>query len=84
MSVAEAIASAGMQKYFNCITSRLNGYNGLTSCNSGRQSISIMEVLIMEEIKVSKKEIIRFRVAEMLHKVARFVKSFSYRMEVIK
>ena len=38
----------------------------------------------MEEIKVTKKEIIRFRVAEMLHKVARFVKSFSYRMEVIK
>ena len=38
----------------------------------------------MEEIKVSKKEIIRFRVAELLHKVSRFVKSFSYRMEVIK
>ena len=26
MSVAEAIASAGMQKYFNCIIARLNGY----------------------------------------------------------
>ena len=38
----------------------------------------------MEEIKVSKKAIIRFRVAELLHKVARFVKSFNYRMEVIK
>ena len=38
----------------------------------------------MEEIKVTKKEIIRFRVEEMLHKVARFVKSFNYRMEVIK
>ena len=38
----------------------------------------------MEEIRVSKKEIIRFRVAELLHKVARYVKSFSYRMEVIK
>ena len=38
----------------------------------------------MEEIKVSKKAIIRFRVEELLHKVARFVKSFSYRMEVIK
>ena len=38
----------------------------------------------MESIKVSKKEIIRFRVAELLHKVARYVKSFSYRMEVIK
>ena len=38
----------------------------------------------MESIKVSKKEIIRFRVAEMLRKVAKFVKSFSYRMEVIK
>ena len=38
----------------------------------------------METIKVSKKEIIRFRVAELLRKVNRFVKSFSYRMEVIK
>ena len=38
----------------------------------------------MEEIKVTKKAIIRFRVAEMLHKVARFIKSFSYRMEVIR
>ena len=38
----------------------------------------------MEEIKVTKKEIIRFRVAEMLRKVAKFVKSFSYRMEVIR
>lgn len=26
MSVAEAIASAGMQKYINCIIARLNGY----------------------------------------------------------
>ena len=38
----------------------------------------------MEEIKVPKKEIIRFRVAELLHKVARYVKSFNCRMEVIK
>ena len=38
----------------------------------------------MESIKVSKKEIIRFRVAEMLRKVSKFVKSLSYRMEVIK
>ena len=38
----------------------------------------------MESIRASKKEIIRFRVAELLHKVARFVKSFNYRMEVIK
>ena len=38
----------------------------------------------MEEIRVSKKEIIRFRVAEILRKVAKFVKSFNYRMEVIK
>ena len=37
----------------------------------------------MEEIKVTKKAIIRFRVAELLHKVARFVKSFNVRMEVI-
>ena len=38
----------------------------------------------MEEIKVTKKEIIRFRVEEMLRKVAKFVKSFSCRMEVIR
>ena len=38
----------------------------------------------MEEIKVSKKEIIRFRVAELLRKVNKFVKSFSYRMETIR
>ena len=38
----------------------------------------------MEEIRVSKKEIIRFRVAELLHKVAKFVKSFNCRMEVIR
>ena len=43
-----------------------------------------MEVITMESIKVTKKEIIRFRVAELLHKVARYVKSFNYRMEVIK
>ena len=38
----------------------------------------------MESIRVTKKEIIRFRVAELMHKVSRFVKSFNYRMEVIK
>ena len=38
----------------------------------------------MESISVKKSEVIRFRVAEMMHRVARFVKSFSYRMEVIK
>ena len=38
----------------------------------------------MESIRVTKKEIIRFRVAELLHKVARFVKSFNYRMETIR
>ena len=38
----------------------------------------------MEEIKVTKKEIIRFRVAEMLRKVNKFVKSFSCRMETIR
>ena len=38
----------------------------------------------MEEIKVTKKEIIRFRVAELLRKVNRFVKSFGCHMEVIK
>ena len=38
----------------------------------------------MEEISVSKKAIIRFRIAELMRKVNKFVKSFSYRMEVIK
>ena len=38
----------------------------------------------MEEISVKKSEVIRFRVSELLHKVARFVKSFNYRMEVIR
>ena len=38
----------------------------------------------MESISVKKSEVIRFRVAEILRKVNRFVKSFSYRMEVIK
>ena len=38
----------------------------------------------MEEIRVSKKEVIRFRVAELLRKVARYVKSFNCKMEVIK
>ena len=38
----------------------------------------------MESISVKKSDVIRFRVAEILRKVARFVKSFSYRMEVIK
>ena len=38
----------------------------------------------MESISVKKSEIIRFRVAEILRKVNKFVKSFSYRMEVIR
>ena len=38
----------------------------------------------METISVKRTEVIRFRVAELLHKVARYVKSFSYRMEVIR
>ena len=38
----------------------------------------------MESISIKKSEVIRFRVAELLRKVAKFVKSFSYRMEVIK
>ena len=37
----------------------------------------------MESISVKKSAIIRFRIEEILRKVARFVKSFSYRMEVI-
>ena len=38
----------------------------------------------METISVKKSEVIRFRVAEMLRKVNKFVKSFSYRMETIR
>ena len=38
----------------------------------------------MESISVKKSEVIRFRVEELLHRVARFIKSFNYRMEVIK
>lgn len=38
----------------------------------------------MESISVKKSEVIRFRVAEMLRKVNRFVKSFGCHMEVIK
>ena len=38
----------------------------------------------MESISVKKSEVIRFRVAEILRKVNKFVKSFSYRMEAIK
>ena len=43
-----------------------------------------MEVITMEEISVKKSEVIRFRVAELLRKVNRFVKSFGCHMEVIK
>ena len=38
----------------------------------------------MESIKVTKKAVIRFRIEEILRKVARFVKSFNVRMEVIR
>ena len=38
----------------------------------------------MEEISVKRTEVIRFRIAEMMHKIARFVKSFNCRMEVIR
>ena len=38
----------------------------------------------MEEISVKRTEVIKFKVAEVLRKVAKFVKSFNYRMEVIK
>ena len=38
----------------------------------------------MESISVKKSEVIRFRVAELLRKVAKFVKSFNYRMEAIR
>ena len=38
----------------------------------------------MESISVKRTEVIRFRVAEILRKVNKFVKSFGCRMEVIK
>lgn len=38
----------------------------------------------MEEISVKRSEVIRFRVAELLRKVNKFVKSFGCRMEVIR
>lgn len=38
----------------------------------------------MESISVKKSEVIRFRVAELLRKVSKFVKSFNCHMEVIK
>ena len=38
----------------------------------------------MESISVKKSAVIRFRVAELMRKVNKFVKSFSYRMEAIK
>lgn len=38
----------------------------------------------METISVKKSEVIKFKVAELLRKVAKFVKSFNCRMEVIK
>ena len=38
----------------------------------------------MESISVKKSDIIRFKMAELLRKVSRFIKSFSIGMEVIK
>lgn len=38
----------------------------------------------MEEIKVTKTAIIRFRVSELMRKVYKFVKSFNYHMEAIR
>ena len=38
----------------------------------------------MESISVKKSEVIRFRVAELMRKVYKFVKSFNYHMEAIK
>lgn len=38
----------------------------------------------MEEISVKKSAVIRFRVAELMRKVYKFVKSFEYRMEAIR
>ena len=38
----------------------------------------------MEEISVKRTAVIRFRVAELMRKVYKFVQSFNYRMEAIK
>ena len=38
----------------------------------------------MEEISVKRTAVIRFRVAEILRKVNKFIKSFNYRMEAIR
>lgn len=38
----------------------------------------------METISVKKSAVIKFKVAEVLRKVHRFVKSFSYKMEAIR
>ena len=38
----------------------------------------------MESISVKKSEVIKFKVAELLRKVNKFVKSFSCRMETIR
>ena len=38
----------------------------------------------METISVKKSEVIKFKVAELLRKVAKFVKSFNCKMEVIR
>ena len=38
----------------------------------------------MESISVKKSDIIRFKMAELLRKVSRFIKSFNIGMEVIK
>ena len=38
----------------------------------------------MESISVKKSEVIRFRVAELLRKVNKFIKSFNCKMEVIR
>ena len=82
MSVAEAIASAGMQniQLHNITVKRMYFVKSIAIVIDG----IIWRLLIMESISVKKSEVIRFRVAELLHKVARFVKSFNYRMEVIK
>ena len=68
----------------NSRVARLNGYNVKFIAIVINGIIHMMEVFIMESISVKKSEVVRFRVAEMLRKVSKFVKSFSYRMEVIK
>ena len=58
--------------------------DGNLYADDGKPKNQLWRYITMEEISVKKSAVIRFRVAELLRKVARYVKSFNYRMEVIK